>query len=127
MKINVKKIETGKVGATSTHKLDEEVEITDTMTAPVVGQVVLTRAENHIIANFDITVNINIHWQEEDQETSRHQIPLTFTREYLLEAKNEEDTSLAIDNHLLDTNGAIVPEVKVNLPVQSFEPTEGEE
>ena len=81
MKINVKKLVSGKVGAKSTHKLDEEVEITDTITAPVVGQILLTRAETSITAHFDITVNVNIHWKEEDQETSRHQIPLTFERE----------------------------------------------
>lgn len=120
MKINVKKLRNAKVGTKSTHKLDEEVEITDTITAPVVGQILLTRAETSITAHFDITVSVNIHWKEEDQETSRHQIPLTFEREYLLEAKNEDESILAIDNQTLNTDGAIVPEVKVNLPVQSF-------
>ncbi|MDD5606223.1 MAG: hypothetical protein PHR51_02800 [Patescibacteria group bacterium] len=117
MKIDVKKLAKGKVGTTSSHQLEEEVTITDAITAPVQGQVVLTRGETSITARFDITINININMQE--GEAHRQQIPLHFDREYLLTPRDDENT-LQISDDVLDTNLAVIPEAKVNLPLQAF-------
>lgn len=118
MKIDVKKLAKGKVGNSSTTALDEEVVITDAITAPVQGQVVLTKTEQSISAAFDITVQVNINWEEGEQEATRHQIPLSFTREYLLHSHDEN--ILAVREGTIDTDLAITPEVKINLPIQAF-------
>ncbi|AKM84659.1 TPA: hypothetical protein DHW58_01745 [Patescibacteria group bacterium] len=132
MKVDVSKLISKEVSATSEHGLDEEVAIPDRNSAQIQGKVLLTRLDQSILAKFDITASLNLNC-DKCLESFREQLPLSFDREYSLVPSDDPEV-LAVGDGELDTDLAIAQEVSISLPLQvvckpdckGLDPTTGE-
>ncbi len=120
MEINVSKLLGRETGETLDVDLEEEVAIPDKNTTVVQGKLKLTRLDQSILASFDITVGINLNC-DKCLESFRHQMPLTFDREYLINKAGDDEggENLRVDDNKIDTTLALIHEISINLPIQS--------
>jgi len=118
MEINVNKLISGEVGETADYTLKEELPIPDKGNAAIQGKVKLTRLDQSMLANFDITANITLNC-DKCLESFRQQIPLNFEREYLIKETSTDPEVLTLKDKQLNTDSAITQEIIINLPLQA--------
>ncbi|MFH0905591.1 MAG: DUF177 domain-containing protein [bacterium] len=117
MKIDVGKLLDDAPGAIAEHQLDDTLPLPDRGEAVAQGTVRLNRLDRSVLAHFDITANVNLNC-DKCLESFRHQLPLSFDREYLL-APSIDPEALFVDGKILDTDPAVAQEILISLPLQA--------
>lgn len=96
-------------------KIDEDI-----LAERTIGKVELTRLEDEILAQFDVETKVKMVCDRCLAEF-KQKIPLSFSQEYLIDRKTEDDEKLAIEKDFkIDITEPVRQEALTHIPVQKL-------